>query len=322
MQAHAYEAQRLARVSADLFREAEALEIEAIGWTQLGNYKHSLSLCNRARHLIQLCGMAHSDIDHSIMNQQAEMHKLKSEYKEAYEIHTEIVQKASVEQNTYSHAFALLNLAEISVHLNAPQDDVQRNIERAREIFQMTELVIEVTMCDTIFADLCLREGKNLTAIKIFERCLKFAVGNNSDLTFYCLERLGDVSRWTDIHLMSGWTVVFLARSLTSKHRLGIHKALQFLGDVFLSEGDEATAITLFTVALEGFTEMDIHCSRAECMFRLGTILKGHNNLLKAGEFWDMARPLFEKSSQLKQVEIIDERLASTGKDVLQELAT
>ncbi|KAJ7340549.1 hypothetical protein DFH08DRAFT_811769 [Mycena albidolilacea] len=315
MQAHAYEAQRLARVSADLFREAEALEIEAIGWTQLGNYKHSLSLCNRARHLIQLCGMTHSDIDHLIMNQQAEMHKLKSEYKEAYEIHIQIVQEASVEQYTFSHAFALLNLAEISLHLNASQDDVQRNVERAREIFRSTELVIEVTIS--------LPKGREKAhSNKTFERCLKFAVGNNSDLTFYCLERLGDVSRWTDIHLMSSWTVVFLARSLTSKHRLGIHKALQFLGDVFLSEGDEATAITLFTVALEGFTEKDIHRSRAECMFRLGTILKRHNNLLKAGEFWDTARPLFEKSSQLKQVEIIDEGLASMGKDVPQESAT
>jgi hypothetical protein len=50
------------------------------------------------------------------------------------------------------------------------------------------------------------------------------------------------------------------------KEKLGILKALQFLGDVFLAQGEEYTALNLFTVALEGFTAMDVHRSRAECM--------------------------------------------------------
>jgi hypothetical protein len=53
-------------------------------------------------------------------------------------------------------------------------------------------------------------------------------------------------------------------------------------------------------------------------MLHLGDISKGHGNLLGAVEFWKTARPLFEWSSQTKQVEHIDERLATVGEDVLE----
>jgi hypothetical protein len=118
---------------------------------------------------------------------------------------------------------------------------------------------------------------------------------------------------------MSSWTTVYLAHSLKFKEKLGINKALQFLGDIFLAQADEDTAVSLFNVALERFTYMDVHLSRAECMVRLGDIAKGHDDLHKAVEFWDTARPLFERSSQTKQIELIDERLASVGKDVLEQ---
>ncbi|KAJ7902949.1 hypothetical protein B0H13DRAFT_1882443 [Mycena leptocephala] len=104
-----------------------------------------------------------------------------------------------------------------------------------------------------------------------------------------------------------------------TKGNLGIHKALQFLGDIFLAQSDENTAVSLFTVALEGFNYMDVHRSRAECMLRLGDIAKGHNDLLKATELWETARPLFERSSQAKQVERIDERLTGIGEAVREE---
>jgi hypothetical protein len=117
---------------------------------------------------------------------------------------------------------------------------------------------------------------------------------------------------------MSSWTTVFLVHSLKSKEQLGIYKALQFIGDIFVTQGDEHTAISLFTAALEGFTDMDVHRSRAECMVRLGDIFMEHNTL-KAVELWTTARPLFERSSQAKQVENVDQRLASVSKNVLEE---
>jgi tetratricopeptide (TPR) repeat protein len=314
-QVHANKAQRLARILADLHSEAQALHIESKCCQALGNYKQSISLCSRARDLVALCGMSGGQLDHSITTTQAEIYKIKSEYVAASSIHSRILQETSVDQDFYTCGLALLNVAEIDVSIGAPKDDVQRNCDAAEKIFRTG---VEVTMCDTILADLYLREGNMLEAKTLFERCIKVSSGD-SEITAYCLERLGNFSRWGFLDEMSSQTTVFLVHSLKSKENLGIHKGLQFLGDVFLVEDDTHTAISLFTVALEGFTDMDIHHSRAECMLQLGNISKNNNDLLKAVELWETARPLFEQASQAKQVEYIDQRLADVGEDVLEQ---
>ncbi|KAJ7854370.1 hypothetical protein B0H13DRAFT_1903700 [Mycena leptocephala] len=132
-QVHAKEAQRLALISSDLYREAEALRIEAICCYTLGNYRKAMSLCIRARDLLGLCGMSHGGLDHSIMNAQAEIHRLKSEYVEARCIHTSILEGTTI-QDTYTYGLALLNVTEIDVLIGAPKNDVQMNCDRARKI--------------------------------------------------------------------------------------------------------------------------------------------------------------------------------------------
>jgi hypothetical protein len=251
-----------------------------------------------------------------MMNKQAEIHRLKSEYVEARSIHTGILEGTSI-QEPHSYGFALLNVAEIDVLIGAPKDDVQRNCDRARKVLDTVGRVEGVMMCDVILADLYLREGNSLAAKTILKRCLKVTL--HSQVQTYCLERLGDTSCWGYLHGMWSWMTVFLVHSLKRKEKLGIYKALQFLGDLFLSQEVKHTAISLFTVALEGFTQMDVHRSRAECMLRFGDISKGQGDLLKAVEFWERARPLFEHSSQAKQVHGIDERIANISKDVLEQ---
>ncbi|KAJ7934304.1 hypothetical protein B0H13DRAFT_1855201 [Mycena leptocephala] len=315
-QVHAMEAQRLAIISADLYREAQALNIEATCCFTLGKYTKAMSLCIRARDLVGLCGMSHGTLDLGIMTAQAEIHRLKSEYVEAHTIHNNILEGITV-QDPHIYGFALLSVAEIDVLIGAPKD-VQGNCDRARKMLGSVGNVQGMRVCDTILADLYLREGNSLAAKTIFKRCLKVSL-EYSQIQIQCLERLGNTSYWGDLDGMSSWTAVFLVHSLKRKEKLGIYKALQFLGDIFLSQNDEHAATSLFTVALEGFTEMDVHHSRAECMLRLGEISMGHSDLLKAVEFWERTRPLFERSSQAKQVQHINERLAGISKDVLEQ---
>ncbi|KAJ7857001.1 hypothetical protein B0H13DRAFT_1902421 [Mycena leptocephala] len=315
-QVHANEAKRLAIISADLYREAQAFNIEATCCYTLGNYTKAMSFCIRARDLLGLCGMYHGNLDHNIMNAQAEVHRHKSEYVEARSIHISILGATSI-QDPYTYGYALLNVAEIDVLIGAPKDDVQRNCDRARKTLDTVGDVEGVALCDIILGVLYLREGNSLAAKTILKRCLKVTL--HSHVQTYCLERLGDTSCWGCLHGMWSWTTVFLVHSLKRKEKLRIYKALQFLGDIFLSQNDEHTATNLFTVALEGFTQMDIHCSRAECMLQLGDISEGHGDLLKAVEFWERARPLFECSSQAKQVQRIDERVANISEDVLEQ---
>ncbi|KAJ7794187.1 hypothetical protein B0H13DRAFT_1935294, partial [Mycena leptocephala] len=316
-QVYANEAQRLAIISADLHREAQALNIEATCCYTLGNYIKAMSLCVRARDLLGLCGMSHGSLDLCIMATQAVVHRHKLEYIEARSINTSILEATSI-QDPYSHGWALLNVAEIDVLIGAPKNEVQRNCERARKMLDTLGNYEGVTLCDVNLADLYLREGNSQAAKNVLTRSLKMTLEFSEIQTCY-LERLGDASCWGDSDGMSSWTAVYLVNSLKRKEKLGIYKALRSLGDIFLAQDDEHTAISLFTVALEGFTQLDVHHSRAECMLRLGDISMRHSDPLEAVEFWERARPLFERSSQAKQVQGIDERVANIDEDVLEQ---
>jgi hypothetical protein len=63
---------------------------------------------------------------------------------------------------------------------------------------------------------------------------------------------------------MSPWTFLFLVHALKSKQRPAVHKALQFLGDLFLAQGERNTATSLFAVALGSFVQMDVHRNQGE----------------------------------------------------------
>jgi predicted negative regulator of RcsB-dependent stress response len=91
----------------------------------------------------------------------------------------------------------------------------------------------------------------------------------------------------------------------------GKHDALRRLGDIFLVGGDEQTAHTLFSLALEGFTHMDIHRARGDCMFRLGVVWIARGDRVQARSFWEQARVMFQRSSQEEDVWRCDERLAN-----------
>jgi tetratricopeptide (TPR) repeat protein len=175
-----------------------------------------------------------------------------------------------------------------------------------------------IILCDCTLADLYMREQDLPAAKRLFEKSLKLAPEHN-EIKLFCLERLGNVNSWGPDGLIHGWTTIFLIHSLKLRAKLQVYKALQFFGQMFLMQKDEETATSLFTVALEGFTHMDVHCSRAECMIRLGDISNSHGDSLRAVELWSTARSLFERSSQIKKVQHIDERLAWAGSDVLEQ---
>ncbi|KAJ7476567.1 hypothetical protein FB451DRAFT_245548, partial [Mycena latifolia] len=307
-QALAYESQRLARISADLFHEAQALRIESLCWKSLGNYSHCSSLLTRSRYLLSLCGLSKGETDYAVMNDQAEVHRLKSEYVEALHIQRQILHTT---EEPYQLAVVSLNMAQIEVEIDTPKEDVHKHIDRANLRFSMIGYPVGFMYSDMIRAALCMREGDLLIAKNLFEKCLNIAWTKDNEAVSNCLESLGDFQKWRSLDQASPMrTVTFLVYVLQKKQKLEIYKAFQFLSDVCLAEGDQYTAISLLTVALRGFTQMDVHRSRAECMLRLGDIAKQDKDTVKARELWNRARPLFELSSQARQVAYIDERFA------------
>ncbi|KAJ6779249.1 hypothetical protein DFH09DRAFT_1404950 [Mycena vulgaris] len=318
-QIYASEAQRLAKISADLYNEAGALIIGAQCWYAHGNYKNAASLCNQTRELLVHCGMSAGELESITMGVQAEVYKLKSEYVEARDIHRQSLHEAPVELVPFAHAFTLLNIAEVEVYLDVPMEDVERKIDTAKLIFNSLGYVDGEMFCDATMGALHLRERNQPSAKLVFHKCLSFFWGNQAQMVNYCLERLGERSLWGSANWPSSWTMVYLVYASKSQQKLDVHKALQFLGDIFCTAGDQDTAVSLLKVALEGFTQMDVHRSRAECMLQLGYIWKENGDVLKAAKYWRSARSLFERSSQVKKVALIDEVLLSIVEDMLEE---
>jgi tetratricopeptide (TPR) repeat protein len=310
----ASESQRAAKIAGNLLIEASAFRIEGICWQYLGNYSHCLSLLDRAIYLLDLCGMSGGATHSVIRVSQAEVYRCKSEYVEARNIHIHILHNSSADQTPYDHALALLNIAQIDVEDGGSVQDVQQNLDAAQLLFQKLKFSTGLMFCDSIRAALDLRQGKLLAARSLFKSCL--GPKQDTEAVSYCLEKLGAATQWIlGDQISFSWTVTFLAHSVKCKQRLEIHKALQFLGDVFLAQGDEETALNLFTVALNGFIQMDVHRNKAECMVRLGKISKLNGDFFKAAGLWESARPLFERSSQREQLADLDAKLARLAQE-------
>jgi tetratricopeptide (TPR) repeat protein len=312
-QLHCSQAQRLAQLSSNLYEQASALWIVSMCCRELGDYKTAISSCYRGRKQLELCGMSGSYLEHSIMNSAANVHQLKSEYAEARRLHTEIIQHSSASQ---SYAMGLLNLAEIDIIIGTNKHDVEKTLSQAKAIFTVPR---GINLSEVLLADLNLREGKTLVSKSLFCKHVQSAWQNDAELVIFCLERLANLTFWrpSNFPWASQWTILYLVYAQKLWNKLALHKALQFLGDVFLVEGDLDSAHNLFTVGLEGFTFMDVHQSRAQCMLRLGDISKQRGLLSEAVELWTQARPLFERSLQKKEIADIDTRLATVEPQVL-----
>ncbi|KAF7373142.1 NB-ARC domain-containing protein [Mycena sanguinolenta] len=131
--------------------------------------------------------------------------------------------------------------------------------------------------------------------------------GTASDVVSHKLDTA--TSMFQDLQYPRG---VMFSHTMVSETRniLDLNQALRCLGSVFASQDDNDTALSLLTVALDAFTQMDVHDSRAECMRTIGDVHLRLGELSKASALWKIARHLFERASQSKAVAEIDARLA------------
>jgi tetratricopeptide (TPR) repeat protein len=307
-QMHLHEVRRLANLSANLYQEARAFGVAAQCARHLGDCQTTIHHLQRATEILDICGLAGSRQESIIKECEAEIHLLKSEYTEASSIHTQTLQLT--DQDPLMNACTRLNIAQIDVMLGTDAEEVQQNLKEAKTIFSTTKYFYGVSGCDMVFADLRLREGDTSSASMLFQQTLKSIWGRENGMVSFMLERLANRTCWQIVECTLRWPVVYLGHAQQSKEKLAVHKALLFIGDVFISQGEDETANSLFTVALEGFIYMDVHHSRAQCLLRLGDLANRRGDFSHATALWMAARPLFERSSQAKDVASIDARLA------------
>jgi tetratricopeptide (TPR) repeat protein len=312
-QVHAREACRLSQFSANLYDEARALWIEAICLSFLGNFKQSADQLHRSQVMLGICGLADGGLHHDIAINQADIHLQKSEYAEARKIFHQVVETNYPERNPHSYALSILNIAHIAT-LCGDTRAASHNLNQAKNISSTYIVPGTNIRCLMVEADIELMEEKfEIVKVK-FKEILAASWGRDSVVELFCLGRLADIRAWSASEWYLGWPVIYCGCAYKYKDKLELHMALLFLGDVFLATKDDETATNLYTVALEGFTHMDVHRSRAQCIVRLGDLANKQGHASKAISFWTTARPLFERSLQAKDVAQIDVRLSTVEK--------
>jgi len=210
-----------------------------------------------------------------------------------------------------SASFALVNLAIIGIaegHHNIPA--IHQDLATARIGFAKIAQPLGLVACDLAQADLDFSLGNYDIAQPVFNQHLHTTQGTNAEVTTWCLERLYDISyAKQNLSLSFHYCIVYFAFAMQVHDYGAIHQALRRIGDVFLEQGDTVTAESVFVAALAGFTLMDIHRSRGDCMLRLGDLWNLQGKTEQAREMWRAAKPLFSRSSQAQDVQRCDERL-------------
>jgi tetratricopeptide (TPR) repeat protein len=152
-----------------------------------GDYSGSINQLKIAQHNLELCGMSGGALDNVISGCQAEIHLQKPEYAEARHIYRRVLVTALAELNPAPCAFALLNIAKVDSIIGGSQEEVLKNLEKAKAVFTNLQYPFGMTACDMILAKLKLREGK-FTSANTLTESLNSCWGKATQSTLYCLD--------------------------------------------------------------------------------------------------------------------------------------
>jgi tetratricopeptide (TPR) repeat protein len=318
---HAKQAHRHAEHMGDMYLQAWSVWLQGRCHMQLANYWHAQILLQNASHILATVGQQQSRLELAILSHQAEIHLVKSEYLDSRKLQVAIV--SSCQPTSYDAIMANLNIASIDIATGTKSKNIHQTLDMAQshsKVLYGFRAKQTSLMADYVTAQLCLREGALGTANQMFGKCLASSRDIDSDLVLLCLERLGEIStRMNDIQTTMQWTGIFLGLALKCKDKNHTMQAFRCLGQFFSTQGDDETALSLYMVALEGFTFSDVHRWRADCMVRIGNILNNRGEVMEAVKLWKKGRHLFERSSQMKDIIEIDTKLAEVDSAILVE---
>jgi hypothetical protein len=276
---------RISRASGNINGELGGIQIQAMCYFSLGEFKHSTELLDEGKKLVIRANVQGGQIETMLMNIEAGVYHCKTEYSDARHIEEAILHRTSAILPPVEHAYALMNIASLNIVTYADADVVSRDLNAATTLFRSAH-PRGISHCEYYLAELQHREG-DVTGARLEYMRLAAAHDSDDDLVCLCLAKLADLTSPTHADVESvRWTVIFLAFALRPSVRssLTVHQALQSLGNMFLGQGADNEALNILQLALEGFTRMDVHRSRAECMRLMGDGYLRRENICRARE--------------------------------------
>ncbi|KAF7323564.1 hypothetical protein MKEN_00576700 [Mycena kentingensis (nom. inval.)] len=296
-------AQRFFRQSGDLFGEASALLATAEAFYGLGAYADAAEAAKQGRTLVSMYDFAGTHLDSVLLNLLGEIHRSKSEYREAKAAYDEALRLVAPDRTKSGTSlyYIQLNLVEIEMALNGPDHPaVQARLDSVYDIARGMSLKLVLLMCEATEGMLRLYQGVSADGTSKLRRCF---VQGEAEVKSFCAEHLANPA------LRGGdeWAYIFLAHLSSGagafQQKVALLRALQFIGQSMLIDGDRAAAKNLLLVALEGFKARGIHRGIAECCVALAEISETAGHAQKALELLDEAGRRFARSGLKKQVE-------------------
>ncbi|KAJ7859339.1 hypothetical protein B0H14DRAFT_3864107 [Mycena olivaceomarginata] len=251
-----------ARASGNLWAEAGALRCRAHTCELIGDYSLGVRLCADGRAILSALALDIGNrvsVFRHIVNTEAEIALRQTNYTLARALNMSLTTPENT-QTGFSHqetseGYALINIAYI---------DIATGSHAKRRRFGLLA-------CAITLGDLHCKLGEYDEARRLYAQ--SYASVNDMELRTMCIEKLSDVALvQQEITSAQRYSTLLLVLSSRSGHQAHIHHALRRLGDVFLAQGDETNALLVFEVALAGYTLMDIHRCRGECLLRIGDI--------------------------------------------------
>jgi tetratricopeptide (TPR) repeat protein len=271
---YATKAQEYAEHVGNIYLQGRCLCQQGGCLLMLGNYQQGQYVLENARNLLDSCGLQEGSAYDEIINHEAEVLLLKTEYLESRHVQSSIPSR--VPATTYTAILANLNIAAIDTVTGVDSKLVHRNLNTCQSHIRrlqgwiQTNLIVEV---NKTLANLSLRDGDHITANVLLTQTFTSSRDIFVEGALACLSILSDLSTgMSSAQTTLGWVGIFLTLALKSKDKLSTMKAFRCLGQIFVAQGDDGTALSLFTVALDGLTFMDVHHWRADCMVQIADI--------------------------------------------------
>ncbi|KAK7053515.1 NB-ARC domain-containing protein [Favolaschia claudopus] len=275
----------------------------------VGNLPRALASCTQADEILESCGMLESEKHLWALNIRGEVHLNKSEYIEARQLTVEILRTKSLAVLERHYANALISMAQLDILIGGPEEEILASIQTAEKVYETLD-AHRILLCSMMRGYLDVRSGNTDSARSRFLSSATKSRGTYTDSHSMCLIALGDPKhQFFDPTETLRWAVVSLSFERLSQNFVNSLTAVRCLADTHVLLEDDETALSLFQVALEGGTQIDIHRLRAECMTGIGDVWFRRGDLKQAEEMWTNAHPLFLRSSQIKDAAAVEERL-------------
>ncbi|KAJ6582623.1 hypothetical protein DFH09DRAFT_287520 [Mycena vulgaris] len=311
---HFREVQKLARLTGRIHEECTSVGDEAIPLCRLGKFTEALECASCGHELLLKNGLEDSDVELAFLDQTAEIHFQKSEYTEARQLTDRVMHMTGRHRSVFFHANALRALAQIDIITGKDESVILPNLTAARELATQLSWPHALILCDISQCELDIRNGDTTKAHALLTT-LVATTELDAEVVYLSLEILGDLSnRICGLAEKFRWAATYFAFAMKTEDLGHTYQALRCLGDIFLAQGDEETALSVFQAVLDGSTEMDVHGRRGDCMSRMGDILMRRGERARAKEMWEAARPLFARSSLGKDVAGMDSKLTQLAR--------